>query len=133
MKRTFAILSLVLVMTFAAVAQTASQAKPEQLTKKQLNTLIASAKTPAEHNRIATYYQAKSADFLAQAKEHESMVAAYKANTFLSSDKNRASTIDHCEYFVTTFNALAGNSQELAKLHQRMASEAPETMTPTGK
>ena len=42
-------------------------------------------------------------------------------------------TISHCEYFVTTFKALADNSQELATLHERMAKEAPEKLNPTGK
>ena len=95
--------------------------------------MIATAKTPAEHERIAQYYKAKAVDYLAQAKEHEAMVAAYKANSSLSNDKNQASTISHCEYFVTTFKALADNSQEMATLHERMAKEAPEKLNPTGK
>ena len=61
------------------------------------------------------------------------MVAAYKANPNLVNDKNQASTISHCEYFVTTFKALAANSDELAALHERMASEAPEKLAPAGK
>jgi hypothetical protein len=135
MKRTFAVLSLALVMTLAAVAQTSStgQAKAEQLNKKQLNALIATAKTPAEHERIAAYYQAKAVDYLDQSKEHEAMVAAYKANGSLSNDKNRASTIDHCQYFVTTFKALSDSSQDLAVMHERMASEATEKLPATGK
>jgi len=138
MKRTFAVLSvlsLALVMTVAALAQTpaATQSKPEQLSKKQLNTLIATAKAPADHERIAEYYQAKAQDYRAQAQEHEAMVAAYKANSALSNDKNQASTIDHCQYFVQTFKALADNSEELAVLHQKMAKDAPEKVNPTGK
>jgi Na+-transporting NADH:ubiquinone oxidoreductase subunit NqrC len=135
MKRTITILSLVFVLTVAAFAQVAPtpQPKPEHLSKQQLNTLIATAKTPAEHERIAQYYKAKAVDYLAQAKEHEAMVAAYKANSSLSNDKNQASTISHCEYFVTTFKALADNSQEMATLHERMAKEAPEKLNPTGK
>lgn len=135
MKRTIAALSLAFVLTVAAFAQVAPapQPKPEHLTKQQLNTLIATAKTPAEHRRIAQYYRAKALDYQAQAKEHEAMVAAYKANSSLSNDKNQASTISHCEYFVTTFKALADNSQELATLHERMAKEAPEKLNPTGK
>jgi hypothetical protein len=133
MKGSFAVLSLILVMTFAAAAQTASQSKPEQLTKKQLNALIASAKTEAEHNRIAAYFQGKAADLEAQAGEHESMIAAYEANTTLSNDKNRASTIDHCQYYVKTFKALADKNRELAIMHERMASEAPEQLSANGK
>jgi hypothetical protein len=85
MKRTLSILSilsLAFVITAAAFGQTTSaqQSKPEHFSKRQLNTLIAAARTPAEHQRIAQYYQAKAQDYLAQAKEHEQMLAAYKAN-----------------------------------------------------
>ncbi len=128
MKRTIAILSLVLALTAAAFAQAAPtpQPKPERLSKQQLNTLIATAKTPAEHRRIAEYYRAKAQDYLAQAQEHEQMIAAYKANSALSNDKNRASTIGHCEYFVQTFKELAVKSQELAQLHEQMARDAEQ-------
>ena len=127
MKRTisiFSILSLAFVMTVAAFGQTTSaqQTKPEHFSKRQLNTLIAEAKTPAEHQRIARFYQAKAQDYLAQAKEHEQMVAAYKANPSLTA-KSQSSTINHCEYFVKTFNELAVKSQELAKLHEQMAND----------
>lgn len=131
MKRTFAalsVLSLVFVMTVAAFGQTASraQSKPEHLDKQQLNTLIATAKTPAEHERIAQFYEARAQDFRAQANEHEAMVAAYKANSSLSNDKNRASTIGHCEYFVQTFKEMAAKSHELAQLHEQMAKDAEQ-------
>jgi Tfp pilus assembly protein FimT len=137
MKRTFAILpvlALASIMTVAAFGQTSStqQAKPEHLSKQQLNTLIATANTSAEHERIAQYYQSKAVDYLAQATEHEQMIAAYKANSSLSNDKNQASTIGHCEYFVTTFKALAENSQALADLHERMAKEAPQKLNSAG-
>lgn len=95
MKRIFAVLSvlsLAFVMTVAAFGQTPSAVKPEHLSKQQLNTLIATAKTPAEHERIAKFYEASAQDYRAQASEHEAMVAAYKANSSLSTDKNRAST-----------------------------------------
>jgi hypothetical protein len=138
MKRTFAalsILSLAFVMTVAAFGQNAStpQSKLESLSRQQLNTLIATATTPAEHERIANFYEAKAQDYRAQAQEHESMIAAYKANSSLSTDKNQASTINHCEYFVTKFNALADNSQELATLHERMAKDATLKLAPVGQ
>lgn len=126
MKRTITILSLAFALTVAAFTQIApaQQPKHEHLSKQQLNTLIATAKTPAEHQRIAQYYHAKAADYLDQAKEHEQMIVSYKANTSLSTDKNRASTIGHCEYFVQTFKDLAAKSQELAQIHEQMAKDA---------
>jgi hypothetical protein len=131
MKRSISILSvlsLAFVMTVAALGQTppAKQTKPEHLSMVELNTLISTAKTPAEHQRIARYYQAKALDYLAQAKEHEQMVAAYKAYSSLSNDKNRASTIDHCEYYVRAFKDLAVKTQELAQLHGQMAQDAEQ-------
>jgi hypothetical protein len=114
-------------VTVVAFGQTISsqQTKPEHLSKRQLNSLIATAKTPAEHQRIAQYYQAKAQDYLAQAKEHKQMVAAYKANPSLTA-KSQASTINHCEYFVQTFKDLAAKSQELAQLHDQMAKDAEQ-------
>src|ERR1700730_11797095 len=100
MKRTFSVLSVLsfaLVMTVAAFGQAAPQTKPESLTKHQLNSLIATAKTPAEHERIATFYETSAQDYKAQAQQHEEMIASYKANSSLSNSKNRASTIGHCE------------------------------------
>ena len=130
MKRTLnvlSVLSLAFVMTAASFGQIASaqQTKPEHFSKRQLNTLIAEARTPAEHQRIAQYYQAKAQDYLAQAKEREQMVAAYKANPSLTA-KSQASTINHCEYFVQTFKDLAAKAQELAQLHEQMAKEAEQ-------
>ncbi len=128
MKRKLLFLVTVFMITAAAVAQSpsATQAKPEHLSKQQLNTLIASAKTPADHERLAQYYRAQASDYLAEAKDHESMVAAYKANSSLSNEKNRASTIGHCEYFVKTFKELAVKAQELATLHEQMAKDVEQ-------
>ena len=126
MKRTITILSLALALAVFAQAAPAQQSKPEHLNKQQLNTLIANAKTPAEHERIAQYYEGKAVDYRAEAVEHQAMVAAYKANSSLSNEKNRASTIGHCEYFVKTFNELAVKSQELAKMHEQMAKDVEQ-------
>ena len=119
------IVSLIFVMTAATLAETPNtKTKPEQLSKQQLTALIATAKTPAEHERIAHFYEASAQDYRAQAQEHEAMIAAYKSNSSVSNDKNRASTVGHCEYFVKSLNDLAVKSDELAKLHKQMAQEA---------
>jgi len=125
MKRTITFLSLVLALTVAVIAHAApaQQTKPEHLSKQQLNTLIASAKTPTEHQRIADFYAASAQDYRAQAQEHAAMIANYKSSTGVSNDKNRTSTIGHCEYFVKSLNDLAIKSDELAKLHREMAQE----------
>jgi len=56
-----------------------------------------------------------------------------RSDLSLSSDKNQASTISHCEYFVMTFKALADNRQELAASHERMGKDAAQKLAPAGK
>lgn len=137
MKRTvsiFSVISLAFVIAATSFAQTQSapQAKPEHLSKQQLNTLIATASTPAEHRRIAQYYRAKTQDYLAQSKEHEQMLAAYRANPSIGG-KARPAFINHCEYYSQSFKDMAVKSQELTTLHEQMAQEASEKSAPTGK
>ena len=123
----FSILSLAFVMTVAAFGQTTStqQTKPEHFSKHQLTTLIATAKTPAEHQRLAQYYEAKARDYLVQSKEHEQMLAAYKANPSIGG-KSRAAFIDHCESYSRYDKDMSVKSQELAQLHEQMAKDVEQ-------
>lgn len=133
MKRTvniFPILSFALVMTVAALGQ--APTKPEHLSKQQLNTLIAIASTPAEHERIAHYYSSQAQDYLTQSKEHEQMLAAYNANPSRGG-KSRAAFIDHCKSYSQHFKDMAVKSQGLATLHERMAQAAPEKLAQNGR
>lgn len=126
MKRTLGILSLTLVLALAAVAQTANPApaKAEKLSKTQLLSLIATAKTPAEHERIAQYYEARAQDYLAQSREHEQMAAQYRKNPLISSSKWATGTVQHCEYIAQSLKDDATKMQELAQLHRQMAASA---------
>jgi uncharacterized Zn finger protein len=126
MKRTIVFLSLVLVLTISALAQTAQvqSQKPEKLTKQQLLSLIATAKTPAEHSRIAQYYEAEAQNDLAQSKEHEQMAAQYKKNPAMNSSKFAAGPVNHCEYLAQHFRESAAKTQELAQMHEQMAKDS---------
>lgn len=126
MKRACRILSLTLLLASVALAQTRTQqTQPaEKLNKQQLLTLVATAKTPAEHMRLAEYYSAKAKDFAAQSQEHEQMATQYKKNPLISSSKWATGTIGHCEYFAKTYKEMAAKMQELAELHEQMAHAA---------
>lgn len=127
MKRIFGVLSLVVVLVVTAFGQTSStnnQEQTEKLGKKQLLSLIATAKTPAEHRRIAEYFKAEAQDYLAQSKDHEQMAEAYKKNPVLSNDKFHLGTVNHCEYLAQHFREVAAQFQELAEIHEKMAQGA---------
>jgi hypothetical protein len=127
MKRTIATLSFALVFAVTAFAQTSqSQPKPEKLSKQQLNTLIATAKTPAEHSRIAQYYGAEAQADLAQSKDHEQMVEQFKQNPTFNSSKLTLGTVNHCEYLAQHYKENAAKMQQLSQDHEQMAKAAAQ-------
>src|ERR1039458_7421220 len=114
MNRTIATLSFATAFaftSFAAMAQT--QPNSADLSKQQLVSLIASAKTPAEHTRIAQYYGAKAQDYLAQSNEHAQMAEQFKKNSVISSSKFSTGTVNHCEYLAQNFKQKAEQMQKL--------------------
>ena len=128
MKRTIALLSYILVFTAVAFAQTSQpQPKPEKLSKQQLSSLIDNAKTPAEHSRIAQYYEAEAQESLAQSNQHEQMATEYKQNPATSSSKFSTGTVNHCEYQAQRLKAKAEKLEELAQVHEQLALNGVET------
>lgn len=137
MKRIFTVLSLMFVLVLAAHGQMASmpERQAEKLTKQQLKALIATAKTPEEHLRIAHFYDQQAQEYLDQAKEHEGMLAAYREHLSQTSSKSRVAAmaqISHCEYFAKTFREMAVKSTELAREHEQMAKDAGEPAPDSG-
>lgn len=124
MKRILVPASLALALTFAAIAPTQAAATKHKLTEQQLISLIANAKTPADHAQIAEFYEAKSSEFLAESKEHQAMADAYKKNTTTSNAKFVKGTADHCYYVAESLKADAAKMHEMATMHETMAKEA---------
>ena len=126
MKRSIVILSFALALIFTASSQAQSTAKSEKLSEKQLLSLISTAKNPADHTRLADYYQAQSKDFLAESKQHEQMAAAYRKNPATNNSKFAAGTVNHCDYIAQSLKKDADQAQDLAKLHAEMATAATQ-------
>lgn len=120
MKNTL-VLSLMLTLATVAFGQNAPRA--EKLSKQQLQTLIATAKTPVEHERIAHYYEAKAQSDLAQAKQHAQMAEAFRQNPVTNSAKESIATVNHCVYVSQSLTKDAAKMQALAAEHERMAQQ----------
>ncbi|HWT66463.1 MAG TPA: hypothetical protein VN151_10155 [Terracidiphilus sp.] len=125
MKRTFVTLIAVLVLTASAFATPATQAST-QLTKEQLKTLVANAKTPAEHERIAAYYRALSEKLLAESNAHAQMAAELASNSATNNAKVHHGTVDHCKYLAETLKAKAAKAAAQAAEHEQMAKTAAQ-------
>ncbi len=125
MKRMIAVFSVVLALTATVFVPTPAMGMArEGLSKKQLNSLIATAKTPAEHHRIAEYYRAQAADYLAQSQQHAQMAEQYKVNPVVSNSKFANGTVGHCEYFAQNFKEMSEKATEMAQMHEEMAKDA---------
>jgi hypothetical protein len=96
----------------------------EHLSKHQLGGLIATAKTPAEHQRIAQFYQSQAQNYRTQSKEHALEAEQSKNNPMRSNNKDVFSTVNHCEHSARKFSDMADKSQELSKQHADMAGGA---------
>jgi peroxiredoxin len=104
MKRIIVVFSFVLALTLSCTAHAASAWNAqEHLSKKQLASLVVSAKTPAEHQRMAVDFE---------------------KNPATNNDKVARTTVDHCQYLAKSLQARAAMAAGLAQQHEEMAKEA---------
>lgn len=122
MKSTIIAIALLALSTTAFAASTPK----EQLTSKQLNALIANAKTPAEHQRIAEYYRTQAQSYLAESNEHAKMAADFAANPATNNAKRVHGTVNHCQYLASSLKAKSEAMQVMAVAHDKMATEAAQ-------
>lgn len=117
--------------TVAAVAGAAlmlpqssnAQTTGKTLSKKQLKDLVATAKTAADHRKLAEYYRAAAAKHEAEAKEHVELAAKYRANPTASETKRPGApdTASHCLTFAEHCRKQAAIMTEMAAMHEEMA------------
>lgn len=100
-------------------------ASAQILSKAELKKAIATASTPADHERIARHFDAKAAQYEADAKDHEELAAEYKAEP-TGSQKHPMSplTAEHCLYFAKELRRAAEEARQLARDHRAMAKPA---------
>ncbi|UWZ86564.1 hypothetical protein [Occallatibacter riparius] len=125
MFRNLFIVSAVLFAALFVSAQTpVSQLATEHLSAKQLNALVANAKTSADHERIANYYELKAQEYRAQAQVHAKMLAEFMANSATNNDKAHFGTVNHCDFLFKSLTRRAQDADRLARDQERLAQVA---------
>jgi len=112
-----ALLAIVLAAGILAPASTISAAEEPNLDK-----MISSAKTPAEHEAIAAEYKRQADAAKAEAAMHVEMGAAYKKAGGSMTGKLHFDT--HCDNLVNLYKKIAKEDEALAKAHEEMAKGA---------
>jgi len=92
--------------------------KPARLQEK-----LEAARTKADHDELAGYYQQEANALQAKAKQHEQKAQAYGPPTGYARLENDLAR--HCNYLGSKYRDDAEASLALAKLHRRMAAESP--------
>jgi len=73
-----------------------------------MEAMIGGASTPAQHQALATHYQAQAADARKQAETHRDMAKRY------GTTKNGANQKPHCEKLAADYEDVAKNYDALA-------------------
>lgn len=108
----------------AGGAARAAQATAKNLTKKELHYLIANAKTPQEHEKLAGYYRAQAAGAKAMVAEHEKMALEYEKNPASHMRMKSPEPLDYCRTLVRIYGDEAKEYTALADYHEKMAKQA---------
>lgn len=90
--------------------------------------LVENAKTPAEHQALASHYRAQAAEARAEASEHDKMARTYKPPQEIKMNwgtvQQRQKMADHCKRISQQSQANAEDYEALAKLHDEEAKNA---------
>ncbi len=119
-----ATLSALLLIPAAATMQRAVAQAGGRLSKKELRDLLTTAKTKADHQKIADHYKAESDRLIAEAKEHEEMAEMYRKNPPLLAAKHPWAVGEkHCRGIAERLRQAAEKATALAAMHEAAAAK----------
>ena len=90
--------------------------------KFNLEKAVTGAKTPADHEAIASYYDRESATAKAKAEEHRKLAEAYRN----LAGKGQVAMENHCLRLAQTYESVVTENAALAEAHRQMAREAEQ-------
>lgn len=132
-KRVVIVTAIALAMLIAGAKTVQLQAQDSKanatLSKKQLKDLIANANTPADHERIAQYYDAEGARYEADAKQHADEATYYAGHQHPTAEGHSPNNysqymLSHCPQIAAKLKEAAQEARALAAGHREMAKAA---------
>lgn len=128
---TVAVLTTIAALSLISVYSAAQDKKSSVPTRKELVTLLKTAKEPPEHRRIAAYYRHEAASLTQSAKEHSELAAIYQQkHPFAAMESKHGDAFgqgaSHCEKFAQLATEQAKEAEALAVLHEDMAKAAEQ-------
>ena len=101
------------------------------ISKKELKTLLRTAKEPVEHHKIAEYYRQEAQRLIASSKEHAELAAIYAKNPPFPAMEAKHGTAfgqgaPHCNRWAQLDAEQANEAEALAAIHEDMAKAAEQ-------
>jgi hypothetical protein len=121
---TSVVLGLAVTLTLAApVAAQAKNKSSDLLTPGQVKELTASAKTPADHLKLARHYTALAAKYDAESAEHAAIADIERKSSNASESKRPGApgTALHCDRLADNLRVAATEARAMAADHEAMA------------
>jgi hypothetical protein len=117
--------TLAIVALVAALYLPTQHVGAQQAEKFDLEKAIAGAKTPADHEAIAAYYDKESATAKDKVTEHRKLAQTYR--TLAVSGRGGLHPMEnHCQQLAQTYESAAADNAALAEAHRQMAREAAQ-------
>ncbi|SMF95412.1 hypothetical protein SAMN02949497_2775 [Methylomagnum ishizawai] len=88
----------------------------------QISTLVKSAKTPADHLKIAALLDAEAETEAAKAKTLSDQAEAYREHLHSAYGKNIPDLVEHTDALAHSYGEAAQRHKALADLHRQMAA-----------
>ncbi|MDO8431477.1 MAG: hypothetical protein Q7S58_03615 [Candidatus Binatus sp.] len=121
MKRVTMLLAAGLLLLAAAALPTIrAGAQQPVVTDDDLDQMITSAKTPAEHEAIAAFYEQQAANAKQKADLHRRTAETYRKMRI----HKPAYMAEMCDGIAAMWDKIAADNSKLAKEHQEMAKAA---------
>jgi hypothetical protein len=88
---------------------------------KSVEQMISDAKTPADHEAIAAYYEKEAQEAHQKHAQHQEYSKSYSTVPTL---KTKTGAVAHCNTIAKKYEDIAKEYEALAKLHKDMAKHA---------
>jgi hypothetical protein len=113
--------SIVMVAVFVAIGALGYAQLGSAQEGKSIEQMVTDAKTPADHEALAAYYEKEAQEAHQKHAEHLQLKAAYAKMPHLASKTGLPS---HCDSIAKNYDQTAKEYEALAKAHRQMATSA---------
>jgi hypothetical protein len=117
--------TLVMLVLITALYLPTQRGGAQEAAKFDLEKAITGAKTPADHEAIASYYDKEATTAKAKAEEHRRLAEVYR--TLAVSARGQLQPMEnHCQQLAQIYESAAADNAALATAHRQMAQDAAQ-------